>query len=71
MSGEKRRENLLKILQDSDVPVSGTKLAEKFEVSRQVVVQDIALLRASNHNIISTHKGYVFQDRENIHCVLL
>ena len=66
MSGEKRRENLLKILQDSDVPVSGTKLAEKFEVSRQVVVQDIALLRASNHNIISTHKGYVFQDRENI-----
>ena len=33
MSGEKRRENLLKILQDSDVPVSGTKLAEKFEVT--------------------------------------
>lgn len=42
MSGEKRRENLLKILQESDKPVSGTKLAEKFQVSRQVVVQDIA-----------------------------
>ena len=66
MSGEKRRENLLKILQDSDVPVSGTKLAEKFEVSRQVVVQDIALLRASNHNIISTHKGYVLQNKESL-----
>ena len=43
MSGEKRRENLLKILQESHKPVSGTKLAEKFQVSRQVVVQDIAL----------------------------
>ena len=41
MSGEKR-ENLLKILQESHKPVSGTKLAEKFQVSRQVVVQDIA-----------------------------
>ena len=66
MSGEKRRENLLKILQESEVPVSGTKLAEKFQVSRQVVVQDIALLRAKNHDIISTHKGYILKDKESI-----
>lgn len=39
MEGEKRRENILRILQDSDKPVSGTKLAEKFQISRQVVVQ--------------------------------
>lgn len=63
MSGEKRRENLLKILQASGEPVSGTKLAEKFQVSRQVVVQDIALLRAANYDIVSTHKGYVLQDK--------
>lgn len=62
MSGEKRRENLLKILQDSEEAVSGAGLAEKFQVSRQVIVQDIALLRAKNHNIISTHKGYIIQD---------
>jgi transcriptional regulator of NAD metabolism len=66
MSGEKRRENLLKILRESEEPVSGTKLAENFHVSRQVVVQDIALLRAKNHNIISTHKGYVLQEKGNI-----
>ena len=66
MSGEKRRENLLKILQESEVPVSGTKLAEKFQVSRQVVVQDIALLRAKNHDIISTHRGYILKDKESI-----
>ena len=46
MSGEKRRENLLKILQESHKPVSGTKLAEKFQVSIQDVVHDIALLLA-------------------------
>ena len=57
MGGEKRRENLLKILQESESAVSGTKLATKFQVSRQVIVQDIALLRAKNHAIISTHKG--------------
>lgn len=66
MNGERRRENLLKILQESDCAVSGTELAEKFQVSRQVVVQDIALLRAKNHNIISTHKGYVLQDKDSI-----
>ena len=49
MGGEKRRENLLKILQESESAVSGTKLATKFQVSRQVIVQDIALLRAKNH----------------------
>ena len=53
MEGEKRRENILRILQDSDKPVSGTRLAEKFQISRQVVVQDIALLRAKKYNIIS------------------
>ena len=37
---------------------------EKFNVSRQIVVQDIALLRAKNHEIISTHKGYILNDEE-------
>ena len=66
MNGEKRRENLLKILQESDTAVSGAKLAEKFNISRQVVVQDIALLRAKSYNIISTHKGYILQDKGSI-----
>lgn len=66
MNGEKRRESLLKILQESEGAVSGTELAEKFQISRQVVVQDIAILRARNHSIISTHKGYVLQDKDSI-----
>ena len=66
MSGEKRRENLLKILRESEEPVSGTKLAENFQVSRQVIVQDIALLRAKNHQILSTHRGYILQEKGHL-----
>ena len=43
--GEKRRSQIIKILKDSKSPVSGTKLAKVLKVSRQVIVQDMALLR--------------------------
>lgn len=56
---EARREKLLRILRDASEPVSGTELAGLLGVSRQVVVQDIALLRAVNKNILSTNKGYI------------
>ncbi|MCM1257979.1 MAG: transcription repressor NadR [Roseburia sp.] len=61
MSGEKRREEMLTVLRQSANPVSGTALARNFAVSRQVVVQDIALLRAQNQDIISTNKGYLLK----------
>lgn len=61
MSGEQRREKMLSILQNAEEPISGTVLAETFSVSRQVVVQDIALLRAQKQEIISTYKGYIMQ----------
>lgn len=61
MSGEKRREEMLTMLRQSAKPVSGTALARNFAVSRQVVVQDIALLRAQNQEIISTNKGYLLK----------
>ena len=63
MNAEKRRENILKLLAESDSPLSGTDLAKCLAVSRQVIVQDIALLRAVNKNILSTNKGYLlFQE---------
>lgn len=61
-NGIKRREKILKILLESDEPVSGAKFAKNFGVSRQIIVQDIALLRASNHDIISTHTGYILEE---------
>lgn len=62
MEGETRRWNIVQLLADSDRPMSGTELARTFGVSRQVIVQDIALLRAINKNILSTNKGYILYD---------
>ena len=67
MNAEKRRENILKLLAESDSPLSGTDLAKCLAVSRQVIVQDIALLRAVNKNILSTNKGYLlFHEEEKM-----
>ncbi|NTV77893.1 MAG: transcription repressor NadR [Clostridiales bacterium] len=43
----------------SEIPLSGTELAQRLKVSRQIIVQDIALLRATNKNILATNKGYL------------
>ena len=61
MNGEKRRERILEQLKGSKTPVSGVRLAEQHGVSRQVIVQDIALLRAQKHDILSTSSGYMLQ----------
>ncbi|MBQ9969418.1 MAG: transcription repressor NadR [Oscillospiraceae bacterium] len=76
LTGEERRKELIRVLEQSNKAVSGTDLAKQFEVSRQVIVQDIALLRATNKKILSTNKGYIlFRDDEKtkakrIVCVL-
>ena len=62
MKGSERRSQILEALSASEVAVSGSSLAQAVGVSRQVVVQDIALLRANGHDIIATNKGYVLRD---------
>lgn len=59
MDGEARREKIMEILRREKTPVSGTELAGRMGVSRQVIVQDIALLRASYKDILSTNRGYL------------
>lgn len=59
LDGTKRREAIIEYLSNRTTPTNGTELAKHFHVSRQVIVQDIALLRAENRNILSTNKGYV------------
>ena len=63
--GATRRIELMNRLKQENRPLSGTELAKEFGVSRQVIVQDIALLRATNRNILSTNKGYVLYDPEH------
>ena len=59
MQGGERREAILDVLRARSEPVKGSDLASMFAVSRQVVVQDIALLRALGERILSTPRGYV------------
>ncbi len=59
MTGTERRDKIVEKIRFSEAPVSGGALAEMCQVSRQVIVQDIALLRAAGYDILSTHRGYV------------
>ena len=59
MNGTERREQILSILKNSEKPVPGVELARILHVSRQVIVQDMALLRANGVEILSTNRGYV------------
>ncbi len=59
MDGNERREKLIEILQGHNGPVSGNQFAKLLGVSRQVIVQDVALLRAADYNVLATTKGYV------------
>lgn len=59
--GTRRRQEILRLMSSSRKPLSGTWLAGHFSVSRQVIVQDIALIRASGNEIISTNRGYVLK----------
>lgn len=58
MTGEERRQKIVYLLKSADSPLSGTELGRQLHVSRQIVVQDIALLRTQGHDIISTARGY-------------
>ncbi len=59
MRAEERRQAIRELLQRAKQPVSATALAAQFSVSRQIIVGDIALLRAAGADISATPRGYV------------
>lgn len=61
MDGEQRRALILLELETAEKPVSASRLAKKFSVSRQIIVGDVALLRAAGHEIIATARGYLLE----------
>ena len=61
---KQRREELLNLLKTSSATLNGQSLAEHFHVTRQIIVQDIALLRADGAPILSTNRGYLYKDRQ-------
>ena len=61
MKAIERRTSILEYLNKKDAPLSASALAELLGVSRQIIVGDIALLRASGEVIIATPRGYVLE----------
>ena len=59
MTAAQRRSAIYQQLTHADAPISATALAQQFSVTRQVVVGDIALLRAEGHSITATSRGYI------------
>ena len=59
MNSNERRNDIIKMLVNLNEPVKGSDLAKKYNVTRQIIVKDIALLRARGENIIATPDGYM------------
>lgn len=61
MNPSERRKAILDVLKSGDTPVSAGALAKRLSVSRQVIVGDVALLRAASQPITATPRGYVLE----------
>ena len=61
MKVAERRKAIVNLLSLSKEPVSGGELARQFDISRQIIVQDITVLKGTGYDILSTSRGYVLQ----------
>ena len=61
MKAAERRKAIVNLLLSSTEAISGGKLSEEFGVSRQIIVQDITVLKGTGYDILSTHNGYIIQ----------
>lgn len=61
MKAADRRKEILRMLQNRSEPISASQLAKDLGVSRQIIVGDVALLRAEEHSILATPRGYLLQ----------
>lgn len=64
---ETRQHQLMEILSQAHLPTRGDELAKRLGVTRQVVVHDIALLRASGAEVVATPRGYYLDQGQSGH----
>lgn len=64
MSKEKRRAEIMVFLKEAKTPLTGSELSESLGVTRQVIVGDVAVLRARGEQIIATPRGYLLHGRK-------
>ena len=61
MKVAERRKAIVNLLLSSKEPISGGELARQFDISRQIIVQDITVLKGTGYDILSTSQGYVLR----------
>lgn len=61
MKVAERRKAIVNLLLSSSEPISGGELSQRFNISRQIIVQDITVLKGTGYDILSTSRGYVIQ----------
>ncbi len=61
MKVAERRKAIVNLLLSAKEPIAGGELARMFDISRQIIVQDITVLKGSGYEILSTSQGYVMQ----------
>lgn len=61
MKAQERRKSIINLLLSEDRPMPGGELSERCGVSRQIIVQDISVLKGQGFDILSTHNGYILQ----------
>ncbi|MBE6062475.1 MAG: transcription repressor NadR [Clostridium butyricum] len=64
MNSIDRRDSIVKLLNENNKPLKGTIIAHKYGVTRQIIVKDIAILRATGHDIIATPDGYMINRKD-------
>ena len=67
MNSAQRREKVLSLLTEHSSPLSATVIAKQCGVSRQIIVGDVALLRASGEQISATPRGYLLHREQGLH----
>jgi len=65
MNANTRRQHILNEINQAGVPISASVLSSKLNVSRQIIVGDVALLRAQGHDITATSRGYITAPKFN------
>ena len=61
MKAAERRNSIVNLLLTEQEAISGGELSARFGVSRQIIVQDITVLKGAGYDILSTHNGYIMQ----------
>lgn len=65
MKASDRRNEIFYLILNSSKPIKGIEIAEMFSVTRQIIVKDIAILRATGKNIVATPEGYIYNGQAN------